>query len=83
LGIVPKPNSTGKLVMLKKLNEMANNTIDTFTAWADIVDYESGETSVTLINAKGEKVAEYGYSRFTKDDFERFRSTCLNVKVYE
>lgn len=51
---------------------MINNTIDTFTGWANIIDYESDETSVTLINAKGEKVAEYGYSRFTKDDFERF-----------
>lgn len=52
---------------------MINNTIDTFTGWADIVDYESDDTSVTLINAKGEKVAEYGYSRFTENDFDRFR----------
>lgn len=53
---------------------MTNNTIETFKGWADIVDYESDETSVTLINTKYEKVAEYGYSRFTKEDFDRFRS---------
>ncbi len=56
---------------------MLNNTIDTFTGWAEIVDFESDETSVTLINSKNEKVAEYGYSRFTKEDFIRFKSaTC-------
>lgn len=37
---------------------MINNTIETFTAWHEIVDYESDETSVILINAKGEKVAD-------------------------
>ena len=55
---------------------MINNTIETFTDWLNIADYESDETSVTLINNKGEEVIEYGFSRFTKDDFERFRSTC-------
>lgn len=59
---------------------MINNTIETFTKWADIVDYESDETSVTLINTNNEKVAEYGYSRFTNDDFERFRSTFREEK---
>jgi len=55
---------------------MINNTIDNFTEWVDIIDYESDENSVTLINSKLEKVAEYGYSRFTNEDFEHFRGTC-------
>lgn len=59
---------------------MVDNTIYTFNGWADIVDFESDETSVTLINSKGDKVVEYSYSRFTQEDFDRIRksSTLLN-----
>ena len=60
---------------------MINNTIDTFSEWADIVDYESDETSVTLINSKGERVVEYGYSRFTKEDFDRFNNKFGKIKI--
>ena len=34
---------------------MINNTIETFTGWAEIVDYDSDETSVTLINTRVKK----------------------------
>ncbi len=52
---------------------MVNNSIDSFTRWDEIVDYESDQHSVVLTNAKGEKVAEYGYGGFTKADFDYFK----------
>lgn len=55
---------------------MRNNTIETFTGWSDIVDYESDDTSVILINSQRKKVVEYGYPGFTMADFERLRGAC-------
>lgn len=53
---------------------MVDNTIDTFAGWNEIVDYESDETTVILINTKGEKVVEFGYSRFTREDYNRYKN---------
>jgi hypothetical protein len=53
---------------------MKNNTIQAFKKWDEIVDYESDETTVTLLNKKGKKVAEFNYPRFTKHDFDFFKA---------
>ena len=56
-------------------DKMKDYTIDTFNLWDQIVDYESDETSVILINAKGEKVAKFGYGGFDQGDFERYKNS--------
>lgn len=50
-------------------------TIENFKGWLDIVDYESDETTVTLINSQKKKIAEFNYPRFTQEDFDRFKTT--------
>jgi hypothetical protein len=42
--------------------------------WDDIVDYESDENSVDLINSDGKTVARFSYVRFTRQDFENFKN---------
>jgi len=51
---------------------MKNFTINTFENWDLIDDYESDETTVTLLS-KGVIIAEFGYGGFTKSDFDRFK----------
>ncbi len=57
---------------------MIDNTLESFQEWDDIIDYESTETTVVLINNKQKKVAKFNYPKFTKADFEFFRSKKIN-----
>ena len=54
----------------------ANYTIQSYQGWDKIADYESDETTVTLLNERVEIEAEFNYPQFTKADFDHFRSTC-------
>ena len=53
---------------------MAKETIKNFSKWREVVDYESDERSVTLLNSKGECIGEFDYPKFTQEDFEFFKS---------
>jgi len=53
---------------------MKDCTIHSFKRWNTIIDYESDEGSVVLINSKGKKVVEFGYVKFTKKDFDKFKN---------
>lgn len=50
-------------------------TLESFQRWDEIEDYESDETTVTLLNSKGEAIAEFNFPKFTKDDFDQFKSS--------
>lgn len=52
---------------------MKDYTIESFNEWVNVVDYESDKNTVTLIGENGNKIAKYGYNKFTKEDFDRFK----------
>ncbi len=56
---------------------MITHTIQSYSGWSEISDYESDETTVTLINNKKEKVIEFNYPQFTKEDFDNFRKLLI------
>jgi hypothetical protein len=56
---------------------MINNTLDAYNNWGNVADYESDETTVTLLDKDGTTLAEFNYPKFTADDFERYTSTCI------
>lgn len=56
----------------KNNKNMINKTLETFDKWNEVSDYESDKTTVSLLNDKGEIIAEYNYSEFTKTDFDYF-----------
>ena len=49
-------------------------TIQSFSKWPKVVDYESDETTVTLFGANGKALAEFNYPMFTRADFERLKA---------
>ncbi len=51
-----------------------NYTIQSYQGWNKIADYESDETTVTLLNEIGQIEAEFNYPQFTKADFDHFRN---------
>lgn len=53
---------------------MTSNTIQAFDLWDEVADYESDETTVTLLDEKGEAIAEFNYPEFTNADFINFKS---------
>lgn len=57
---------------------MVDNSIWAFKNWDEVIDYESDENSVTLIGKNNIPIAEYGYSRFTGNDYEKFKNQILN-----
>ena len=58
------------------VDSAVNYTIESYQGWTRIADYESDETTVTLLNEIGQIEAEFNYPQFTKADFDYFRSTC-------
>jgi hypothetical protein len=65
----------GGLFQIRKFKKMENHTLQAFQRWDEVTEYESDETSVTLLNSKGEAVAEFNYHKFTKYDFDFFKSS--------
>ncbi len=57
---------------------MKNNTIQAFTKWDKVYDYESDEATVTLLGKNKGKIAEFNYFRFTKADFDYYKNKCKN-----
>ncbi|AGO49600.1 hypothetical protein Phi4:1_gp187 [Cellulophaga phage phi4:1] len=55
---------------------MINNTLDAYNNWGNVADYESDETTVTLLDKNGVALAEFNYPKFTSTDFERYVNTC-------
>lgn len=58
-----------------KFKKMEKHTLGSFERWDEIEDYESDETSVTLLNSNGEAIAEFNFPRFTKSDLDYFKSS--------
>lgn len=54
---------------------MEKHTLESFERWHEVEDYESDETTVTLLGGRGEPIAEFNYPKFTKDDFNYFKSS--------
>lgn len=52
---------------------MIRNTLDDFNWWSEIVDYESDETTVTLIDENDNKIIEFNFPKFTYSDFINFK----------
>lgn len=52
---------------------MIDNTLENFSGWDEVDDYESDERSVTLLNEKKEPIAKFSYPRFTRQDFEYYK----------
>lgn len=53
---------------------MIDFTLNNFTNWDDVVDYNSDETNVTLIGQNGVILGEFNYPKFTKVDFDFFKN---------
>lgn len=53
---------------------MIDNTLESFKGWDEVFDYGSDETSVTLLDKKGKPIAKFNYPKFTKADFDKFKS---------
>lgn len=52
---------------------MENHTLQSFQRWNEVEDYESDETTVTLLDSKGKAISEFNYPGFTRKDFDRFK----------
>lgn len=53
---------------------MIDNTLESYKNWSKVSDYESDENTVTLLDKKGNKLIEFNYPKFTKDDFDYFKN---------
>ena len=56
------------------MNKVNYISIFEFDNWNEVTDYESDEYSVILYDKNHEKIAEFGYSGFTAQDFENFKN---------
>ena len=55
---------------------MINNTLEAYDNWGNVEDYESDELVVTLFDKNGVALAEFNYPKFTRAEFDYFKSTC-------
>lgn len=53
---------------------MKNLTLKSFKYWNSIVDYESDVDTVTLLDKNKTPIVEFNYPKFTKEDFDHFKS---------
>ena len=52
---------------------MIDNTIEAFNEWDNVIDYESDEDTVTLLDENKTPIAKFNYPRFTMKDFIRYK----------
>lgn len=60
---------------------MKDHRIENFPHWDKVVDYESDESEVTLLDENGEELASYSYCKFIGSDFSYFKKQSLKTKI--
>ncbi|MEQ9393279.1 MAG: hypothetical protein RLO03_13835 [Balneola sp.] len=49
-------------------------TLDSFTNWKDVFDYESDETTVSLLDKTGKRLATFNFPKFLQADFDEYKN---------
>jgi len=59
---------------------MINNTLGAYDNWSNVADYESDETTVTLLDVNGIALVEFNYPGFTDEDFKYYAQRKTNIQ---